>query len=107
MGDPTRRFILRLARTMGMPASELCERMTMEELMDHWTDDRLEPWGPIRGDWQAAQICTAIVNSVQRPKRPVKMADMVLGWYDPKRRAQNNWKALQGWVARGVMRKVD
>lgn len=103
-----RRFVLRLARTMGMPASELCDRMTMAELMEHWTDDRLEPWGPARGDWQAAQIATTIVNNrAHPPKRPVRMGDMVLTWADPAKRARGNWAAIQGWVARGVMRKVD
>jgi hypothetical protein len=100
-----RRFVLRLARTMGMPASELCDRMTMTELLDHWTDDQLEPWGPRRADWHAAQICTVVANQTPGRKTPVKMKDVLLQW-DNQAQERKNIETCNAWVLAGVMKRI-
>ena len=45
-----------LARIMGMPVSELDQRMSGEEFMDHLADYALAPWGDEREDIRTAAV---------------------------------------------------
>ena len=55
-----------LARTMGMPVSELDQRMSGEEFMDHMADYRLSPWGDEREDIRTAALMEVIAASTAR-----------------------------------------
>lgn len=65
-----------------MTVAELLGRMSGAELADWQAYEAAHgPLGPVRGDWQAAQIVTMIANA-NRGKRGkvVKIKDMMLAW---------------------------
>ena len=51
---PLRRFLFRIAATLGMTVSEVCERMSSTELNEWMALVRLDPWGPFRDDLRGA-----------------------------------------------------
>ncbi len=50
-----------LARTMGMPVSELNQRMSGDEFLDHMADYSLAPWGEERKDIRVAAMMEVFV----------------------------------------------
>ncbi|POW57044.1 phage tail protein [Candidatus Pantoea alvi] len=69
-----------LALRLGRTLHELKSSLTASELRMWIEYDRLNPVSDRRGDIQAAQIATAILNS-QGAK--VKMEDVLLQWQEP------------------------
>lgn len=52
-----------LARTMGMPVSELDQRMSGDEFMDHLADYALSPWGDEREDIRTAAMMEVVARA--------------------------------------------
>lgn len=78
MRRPTRRFLFRLAtHVYGVAHPDFIpDRLTRRQLAECQAYYQLEPWGPERDSWHAAQIATA----VQQPwsKRRIKIETQVL-----------------------------
>lgn len=70
-----------LALRLGRTLHELKSSLTASELRMWIEYDRLNPVSDRRGDIQAAQIATAVLNS-QGAK--VKMEDVLLQWQEPE-----------------------
>ncbi|ADU71557.1 DUF4035 domain-containing protein [Pantoea sp. At-9b] len=66
-----------LALRLGRTLHELRETLTASELKMWLAFDRISPIGDWRGDIQAAQVVTAVLNS-QGAK--ASMSEMVLKW---------------------------
>ncbi|WP_414146879.1 DUF4035 domain-containing protein [Erwinia sp. BNK-24-b] len=69
-----------LALRLGRTLHELKETLTASELRMWIEYDRANPISDRRGDIQAAQVATAVLNS-QGAK--VKMEDVMLQWREP------------------------
>lgn len=69
-----------LALRLGRTLHELKETLTASELRLWIEYDRLNPISDRRGDIQAAQVATAVLNS-QGAK--VKMEEVLLQWCEP------------------------
>lgn len=57
--------MLLLARTMGMTADELAEKMSASEFFEHWADYLIDPWGEQRADLRSGVIA-ALLHNVNR-----------------------------------------
>ena len=57
--------------------------MTKQEFLDWWAFDMIEPIGGTRGDYQSAQMCTAMMNGfavLARSKKRFKLDDFLFKW---------------------------
>ncbi len=66
-----------LALRMGRTLSELRQHMSANELMMWAEYDRISPIGDVRGDYQAAQIVSALYRS---QGKDVSIQDAILRW---------------------------
>jgi hypothetical protein len=48
---------------MGIPADELCERMSVGEFTEHWAEYLADPWGEQRADLRSGIVAALIFNS--------------------------------------------
>ena len=76
-----------LALRLGRTLHELKQTLTASELRMWIEYDRENPISDRRGDIQAAQVATAVLNS-QGAK--VKMEDVLLQWREPKPVEESN-----------------
>jgi len=83
-----------LALRLGRTLHELKQTLTASELRLWIEYDRENPISDRRGDIQAAQVATAVLNS-QGAK--VKMEDVLLQWREPEPVQENN--GLEGFFA--------
>lgn len=83
-----------LALRLGRTLHELKQTLTASELRLWIEYDRENPISDRRGDIQAAQVATAVLNS-QGAK--VKMEDVLLQWREPEPVEENN--GLEGFLA--------
>ncbi len=83
-----------LALRLGRTLHELKQTLTASELRLWIEYDRENPISDRRGDIQAAQVATAVLNS-QGAK--VKMEDVLLQWREPEPVEENN--GLEGFFA--------
>lgn len=73
-----------LARTFGIPAGELMERLGVEEFLDHWADYCADPWGETRADLRSGLIAALLYNVNRgRDQAPKDAGDFVLYRSDP------------------------
>ncbi|MFW5829175.1 MAG: phage tail assembly protein T [Planctomycetota bacterium] len=87
-----------LAREMGIPASELAHRLPYSEFIDHIADYAIEPWGPVRGDLQAAQIvCTLANQHRQRGRKAFTLADCQLRFQAPDKKRRTVEEAIESY----------
>lgn len=82
-----------LALRMGRTLHELRNSLTASELKMWIAYDRLSPVGDWRGDVQAAQVSTAILNA-QGGKATI--SDMLLKWSQPEEEAETS--GLEDWM---------
>lgn len=63
----------------------MLRELTWEQLLEWMAFDRISPIGDRRGDWQAATVCAAVINSSAALKGLppiVRVADMMLEFSD-------------------------
>lgn len=66
---------------MGMPVSELLERVSSRELTEWQAYEVVTgPIGPARGDVQAAIVAATVANSNRGKGKPLTPADFVPEW---------------------------
>lgn len=83
-----------LALRLGRTLDELRQTLTVSELRMWIEYDRVNPISDRRGDIQAAQVATAVLNS-QGAK--VKMEDVLLQWREPEPVEESD--GLEGFFA--------
>ncbi|PLR48624.1 phage tail protein [Chimaeribacter arupi] len=83
-----------LALRLGRTLDELRQTLTVSELRMWIEYDRVSPISDRRGDIQAAQVATAVLNS-QGAK--VKMEDVLLQWREPEPAEESD--GLEGFFA--------
>ncbi|MGC8423249.1 phage tail assembly protein T [Mixta calida] len=83
-----------LALRLGRTLDELRQTLTVSELRMWIEYDRVSPISDRRGDIQAAQVATAVLNS-QGAK--VKMEDVLLQWREPEPVEESD--GLEGFFA--------
>lgn len=81
---PERRFYFRLASHLGMTVGRMLAEISSRELTEWMVYEQIAgPLGPVRGDYQAAQITANILN-VNRGKnrRGKTVGDVLMRWDD-------------------------
>lgn len=82
-----------------MPPRELQERLTSREFVELVALESIDPWGPARGDVQAAIIAATVANvhGGKRGGRAFDVADFVPQW--GRRRRQTPEEQLTAFRA--------
>lgn len=62
---------------MGMPVSELLQRVSSAELTEWIAFYKLEPWGTERDDWRAALVAATTANYSGKVKKPLQATDFM------------------------------
>lgn len=75
--SPEDRFLLKLSITLGIPKSELEERLTSRELSEYWAYYTLEPWGEEPADLRTGIIASTIANVFSSGKKQYKPKDFM------------------------------
>ncbi len=79
-------------------------RVDSEELTELAALWRIDPWGGVRGDWQAASIAACVVNMLRGGGRPVGVEDMLLDFgragprETPEQKAERQKMAFRAWA---------
>jgi len=68
---PARRFWFILAQALGATVGELQQRMSSSEFSEWQVLYQLDPFGNLRGDFQAGQIASTVVNLFRDKTDPV------------------------------------
>lgn len=70
-----------------MTVGELLHRVSGQELVDWMAYERISgPLGPVRGDWQAAQIAAMVhATAAGRKGKRRKLKDFLLRWASDRR----------------------
>jgi hypothetical protein len=63
----------------------MLRELSFGQLLEWQAFDKLEPVGALRGDWQAASVCSAVANSLamlSHSRKRFRTQDFLLEWRD-------------------------
>jgi hypothetical protein len=96
MDRPQRRFIFKLALALGMTVGRLLDEIDSAELTEWMAFYQIEPFGPERGDLNAAIVAQTVANrSRGKGERPYKLNHFLprFGEKQEQRQSVDNMKA--------------
>jgi hypothetical protein len=97
----------------GCSVREMLSRVDAEDLTELAALWRIDPWGGVRADWQAASIAACVVNMLRGDGKRASVADLLLEFGKPPRppetpeqKAERQKRAFRLW-ARACGGKVE
>ena len=99
-------FCFRLALVLGMTVAELNQRMSSRELSEWMAFYRIEPFGDVRGDVQAAVIAqSTLAPHMDKGKKPPELVELMPFTDNKKEQTQDDMQSMCQAFAGAFKRK--